>query len=349
MLETPDFELATSPLASRPVWATLWQARRRLLGSTLAGLLLGLILAFVLPERYTATVRLLPELQAAEAINWQPFRELAESFNIDLDAHTPVEAIRPDLYPDILESVPFALSVLHQRVGLRSGDSLTLYQLLNRPGHAWPGQTWPGLFSNMPGMAKLPLPAQTPLRLSTEQRELVQDTQKAITAELDVKSGIMTISAQMPDPEVAAQVVQFAANYLQTYVRQYRSQKARDDEAFLANQLANAQKQMIQLDKQRLNQQDQTRFFSLPSAALPNRRLDEQYRLAELLYHDLAREYAKARIRVQTVTPVFKILEPAQVPDRRSWPARKWIVLTGAMSGLVLAIVVLLARYAFRF
>ncbi|KAB7732945.1 hypothetical protein F5984_03075 [Rudanella paleaurantiibacter] len=343
MLETPDFELATNSPTLRPVWTTLRQERRWLLGAGLAGLLLSLILAFVLPERYTATVRLLPELQAAEAINWQPFRELAESFNIDLDAQTPVEAIRPDLYPDILESVPFALSALHQRVRTRSGDSITLYQLLNKPDWLSIGVGGSGT-----GMVELPLPTQTPFRLSTDQRELVQDTQKAITAELDVKSGIMTISAHMPDPEVAAQVVQFAAHYLQTYVRQYRSQKARDDEAFLGKQLTKAHQQMVQLDKQRLNQQDQTRFFSLPSAALPNRRLDEQYRLAESLYHDLAREHAKAQIRVQTVTPVFKILEPAQVPDRRSWPARKWIVLAGIMSGLVLAIVVLLARHAFR-
>jgi uncharacterized protein involved in exopolysaccharide biosynthesis len=318
----------------RTVWPELWRQRIRLLAWTCLGLASSLILAFILPIRYTSTIKLLPELQPTEAGNLRQFQELAESFNISLDTKTQVEAIRPDLYPDILESAPFALSALHQPVVLQSGQQLRLYKLITQSS---------GVLAANP-VATMPLPTQQPLRLSTDQQELLKDLQTLVKADLNAKTGIMTVSAHMPDPEVAAQVVQFAANYLQTYVRQYRTQKARQDEEFLQHQMVKARQAAYDSDERMLASFDQTRFVLLPSANLGNRRLAEQQRLAAQLYEDLAREHAKARIKVQTVTPVFKILEPAQVPDRRSWPKRKWIVLAGSLSGLALGVLVLLFR-----
>lgn len=320
------------------VWQTLYQNRRRLLFSTVAGGLFGLALGYALPVSYTSTIKLLPELQAKQAENLQPFREFAESMGLDFDTKLQVEAIRPDLYPDILKSGPFVLSVLRQSVALRTKRQLPLCQLLAES--AWP-------FS-ADSVTKLPQPTDDPIRLSTSQRELTEDLQSLITADLSAKTGIMTISAQMPDPEVAAQVVQFSANYLQTVVRNYHTEKARQNEQFVLGQLREARQDANQIEQKMLANQDQTRFLSLPSASLANRRLSSQYEAANALHQELKRKHVQAKIQVQTVTPVFNVLEPAQVPDRRSSPRRVWLVLAGAMSGLVLGALILLAREARR-
>lgn len=318
------------------VWQTLYRNRRWLLAGTLAGALLGLVVGYVLPVYYTSTIRLLPELQANQAANLQPFRELIESVGLDFDARPQVEAIRPDLYPDILKSVPFALSVLHHPVTLRTKRQLPLCQLLAQS--AWPFMAH--------SVTQLPQPTDQPIRLTTSQQQLVDNLYGFIKTDLNAKTGIMRISADMPDPEVAAQVVQFSANYLQTVVREYRTDKARTDEQFAGGQLREARQEAHQLEQKMLTNEDQTRFLSLPSASLTNRRLASQYESANALYQELKREHAKAKIRVQTVTPVFKVLDPAQVPDRRSSPRRLWLSLAGGLSGLVLGVFYWLARGA---
>ncbi|MCY7357067.1 MAG: hypothetical protein LH609_06285 [Rudanella sp.] len=298
------------------------------------GAFTGLIAGFVLPAQYTSTTSLLPELQENQAMNLKSVQELAESIGLDFDAGPQVEAVRPDLYPDILESAPFALSMLHHPVTLRTKQHLPLHQLLTES--AWPFRA--------DSVTKLPRPTEQPIRLTTSQRELVDELKLLIKAHLDPKTGIMTISAHMPDPEVAAQVVQFSANYLQAFVRAYRTDKARENEQFVRGQLEEARQHAYQLEQAMLAHQDETRFLSLPSASLPNRRLSSQYEAANALFGELKRELAKANLRVQTIAPVFKVLEPAQVPDRKSSPRRVWLVLAGAVSGLALGVLYRLIR-----
>lgn len=317
---------------------TLYVYRRWLLANAFLGTAIGLILGYTMPVRYTSTIKLLPELQANQAVDLQPFRELAESMGHAFDTKLQVEAIRPDLYPNILESTPFALSVLHQPVTLRTKQRLPLYQLLT-------GSTWP---LNADPVTPLAHATDQPIRLTRSQRELVEELHSLIQADLSVKSGIMIISSHMPEPEVAAQVVQFSADYLQTFVREYRTEKARANEQFAWRQLEEARRNAYQLERAMLTNQDETRFMTLPSAGLANRRLSSQYETANTLYGQLKREHASAKIQVQTVTPVFKVLEPAQVPDRRSSPRRLWLVLAGSMSGLVMGTLTLLARKAWH-
>lgn len=309
-----------------------------MLGSMCAGLALSLLLAFWLPIRYTSTIKLLPELQPNQAINLQKFRDLAELMGHEFDAKSQVEAIRPDLYPDILESAPFALSVLHQRVTLRSKHTIPLYQLLAQT--AWP-------FPN-DSLTSLPHPTDQPIRLTRSQRELIEELKSLIKADLDPKTGILVISATMPDPEVATQAVQFSANYLQTFVRAYRTDKARENEKFARKQMEEAREVAEKLEREMLANKDQTLYITLPSASLRNRRLSSQYEAANALYLQLKQEYARAKIQVQAVTPVFKVLEPAQVPDRRSWPPRFWIMITGVVSGFMVMALALWVRSIWR-
>lgn len=267
-------------------------------------------------------------------MNLKSVQEMAESIGLDFDAGPQVEAVRPDLYPDILESAPFALSMLHHPVTLRTKQHLPLHQLLTES--AWPFRADP--------VTKLPHPTEQPIRLTTAQRELVDELKSLIKAHLDPKKGVIIISAQMPDPEVAAQVVHFSANYLEMFVRAYRTDKARENEQFVRGQLEEARQHAYQLEQKMLANQDQTRFLSLPSASLASRRLSSQYEAANTLFEELKRQYAKAKLQVQLVTPVFKVLEPAQVPDRKSSPRRVWLVLAGVLSGLVLGLFYRLIR-----
>lgn len=302
----------------------------------LTGAALSLLPAFTLTSHYTSHVRLMPELENSQALNLQSFQQLAEVVGLDFDTRPNLEAIRPDLYPEILQSVPFLLSVLHQTVQPRQQKLVPLYQFMNQSG-------W--LFGSN-SVDPLPAPDTKTLRLTTTQQDLLTDVKSLIEAKLDVRSGMIGISSEMPDPEVAQQVAQFASDYLKKYVQDYRSQKARTDECFLRELLSRAEQEAHRLEERLLKQQDQTRFMLLPSASLANRRLTERYEQAKTLYDELKRQHTKAQIQVQTVTPVFSVLEPAQVPDRRSSPQRFWMFLAGLVSGFAIGALWVIGRVA---
>lgn len=304
---------------------------------TLVGAGLSLLLAFVLPVRYTSTIKLLPEYSSTQTSNLHSAKEIAEAFGVDFNGQAQVEAIRPDLYPSVLESVPFMLSLLHLPVQQPSQSNTPLYQVLTRQR---------GLFAP-DSINGLPLPTDRPIRWTKSQRELVEYTQKMVRAELNSKTGIITVMADMPSPELAAQVVEFATDYLKQYVQDYRTQKARQYEETVRRQLVDAQRKAGRSEESMLAIQDQTRFFSLPSAGITNRRLSSQFQSDNRLYQDLQYEHAKAKLNTQALTPVFELLEPAQVPDRKSSPRRVWIVLAGAMSGFILSGLYWLVRGAF--
>ncbi len=295
------------------------------------GAIISLIPAFLLPIRYTSTIKLLPEYQDTQTGNLQSAKEMAEALGVEFGGQTQVEAIRPDLYPSVLSSVPFVLTVLHKPVQQSGQRQIPLFRLLTQQS---------GLFAPA-SINALPLPTDRPIRWTKPQRELVEHTQKLIRAELNAKTGILMINADMPDPEVAAQVAQFAADYLKRNVQNYRTRKARQYEEAVAQQFAEARQKAGQSEESMLAMQDQTRFFSLPSASLSSRRLSNRFQANDRLFQELQYEYAKAKLNTQAVTPVFELLEPAQVPDRKSSPRRALIVLAGAISGLVVGALVL--------
>jgi hypothetical protein len=61
----------------------------------------------------------------------------------------------------------------------------------------------------------------------------LKDLKENIIASLDKKSGVISISAKMPDPLVATIVVKYAQDYLNEYVKKYRLEKTQKEVVFL--------------------------------------------------------------------------------------------------------------------
>lgn len=124
MSNCPEFPMpATRPTATSSEtivdirWADLVQlgpSGRRL--GWLVGLV-GLIWAFSVPNQYTAQVVLMPELSTKNVAGLGGLGSLAGLAGINLDNLTVgTDALRPDLYPNIVQSVPFVLYLLQQPV-----------------------------------------------------------------------------------------------------------------------------------------------------------------------------------------------------------------------------------------
>jgi uncharacterized protein involved in exopolysaccharide biosynthesis len=322
--------------------ARFFRVNRRRIGLvTAAFAAVGVLVALLSPVEYTSEAQIMPELQGKSNIG--QFQALADLAGINLDNVAVTDAVRPDLYPNILQSNPFLISLMALRVqpgGVGTPRRLDTYLRSQRSARDSFTSTLSGWFRRGASGPALPrtLPANSGILLvSREDEKLMDDLSERIRAGLDKRTGLITVSAKMPDPVVAAVVARYALDYLTRYVTGYRTEKTRQQVDFLTTQVAGAKARFQSADVALRSYRDRTRnpFFSV-SGAEETRRQSE-LTLIQTVYADLARQLEQARVRMREETPVLKVLEPPQVPLKRSEPKRTVTVLAAALLGFVLA------------
>jgi Capsule polysaccharide export protein len=78
----------------------------------------------------------------------------------------------------------------------------------------------------------------------------------------------------------------------------------------------------------------------LPTLGVTFADLDRRVKVDEVLWETLTRQYESARVQEAKEIPTIQVLDQANVPNRKSGPKRRVIVLTGALISLLLSFVV---------
>ena len=325
---------------------TVWQGRRPLLICVALFAGLGVGVALLMQPEYISEARIIPEMGDDSGNMMERLASVAGFSGIDVADNDGTDAVRPDLYPNVLQSTPFKLYLTDQRIITTSGLQTTVGQLL-LPDKAsdW---SFKRFFSPNQAEAKRPVAGKVngPVPLSVRQNDLIEDIGRRVSAKLDTRSGVISISAKMPDAIVAATVAQLAMDYLTQYVTNYRTEKARLDLHFYAQRLNEARQRYQTAQLAVFQYNDQHKYFVVQAATMGKQRKEAELNIAQTVYTELSREFEQAKLRVQQRTPVFKVLEPAQVPLKRVSPKRTIIVLVFAAVGLVFGVLCLLAQQA---
>jgi uncharacterized protein involved in exopolysaccharide biosynthesis len=183
------------------------------------------------------------------------------------------------------------------------------------------------------------------IRLNKEEDSQIKELHKRVITALDKKTGVITMSVKMQDPIIAATLARFTQEYLMKYVIQYRTEKTQKDIDFLASRIEKARKNYDKALFSYSHYQDMNRNLFLNIAKDEGKKLQHEVELAYNLYTQLATELEETKIRIHRETPVFKVLEPAQVPVKKSSPSRGIIILAFTLLGLVFSIAIIIIRY----
>ena len=338
----------------------IWDGRWLIVKVTGIFFVIGLIIAFTSQEQFKAEARLLPEVRDTQGGTSALLRQFGGlgSFNIP---GAGADAIRPDLYPDVLKSTPFFKYLLEGTVIAQTEngtEEITVFEFLNMGSSfslvgivkkytirlPW---TILSLFRSNEIEAETQNPSSfidLP-QMNNTQFEAVKKLRNGIDASINQRSGIITISAEFPDPRVAAQIGQHSVNYLTDYITQYRTGKAQRDLEFVQER---HEEKKTDFHKAQLNLasfRDANRNIVSLTAQTEEQRLQDQYNLAFNVYNSLAQQLEQARLKVQEETPVIKILEPVQVPMEKSKPKRSVIMIISILLGGVSGVILIFGRY----
>lgn len=321
---------------------------RKILIGGVIGLIVGAIYAFSQPNIFKVEVTIMPEIQGKGVGGFGGLGSSLSGFG--MDNSTTLDS-RPDLYPNILQSVPFAMSMLKQQVQPKELDTaITLEEYINRTSSSSITDKIRGLFtidddgSNSNESKLASKNVSQAIKVTKGQYNLIKAVQGNVSSTYDKKTGVITVIATEPDPIVAATVANLSLKYLTDYIIAYRTDKARRRVNFLAKQVNDVKRQYEKAEFALSNYRDRNVNIYLNTAKINEQRLQSNYLLEQSVYNDLARQLEQAKIKVEEDTPTFKTLEPPVIPIYKSGPKRTLITLGFSMIAAIITSGVLFIR-----
>ena len=313
----------------------LWDKRKTLLIWCMWGVLAGLIIAFSIPKEFSTTVKLAPEVKTTKGSLSGGLGALASMAGISASVNTGSDAVYPTLYPDIVESVPFATSLFDVPITDKEGKTFTVREYLKKETKnpwwgvilALPGKII-GLFSSQDEENNGEGHVTDNFKLTKEETKLVQALRKRITAEVDQKTSVITITTMMQDPLVSATLADTVVDRLRDYITDYRTNKARKDLEYAQTLNNEAQQDYYDAQQRLADYIDRNQNLATRSAKVTQERLQNESELAFNLYNETALQLQNAKSKVQETTPVYTEITPATVPIRATSP-RKGLIIAG--------------------
>jgi len=193
-------------------------------------------------------------------------------------------------------------------------------------------------FEQQLGLEKVQLAKAEAALVATEQKTGIIQPQGQAQA---VIATIMQLQAQISARQVELGALQTSATAENPQVITLKSQIAG-----LHNQLADFEKGHPGAVAMAGNVLTPT--SKVPTASLEYLRRLRDVKFHETLYEIMARQYEMARVDEAKQAQAIQVVDPALVPDRRSWPPRTLLTLAAFLGALLLAALWAIAQAAWR-
>lgn len=334
---------------------TIWNERMLILKVTGVFLLLGLFIAFDSKVEYKASCKLMPESQEGMKPNMGGLGSLAGLAGINLNMGGG-GALTPELYPGIAQSIPFLLKILKEPIHFEKQDTTTtsyiFFKEVDRPSI---------LSLIVKYTIKLPFVIKgwfTPdeasveknnsnneiIRLSKEERGLIENFRERISVSVDPKSGIISITSVMPDALASAEMTERSVELLTEYITNYKISKVQENLDFVLARFKESKSEFERSQEQLAYFTDRNKNVVTAFAQTESQRLQNEYNINFEIYKGLATQLEQAKIKVKEETPVFTVLEPVSVPFVRSKPNRPMILIICLFLGGVISTALIIGR-----
>lgn len=315
------------------------KAERKLFYKTCGiAIVVGLVVAFSIPKTYESTASLTPEYNTGGGLE-SKLGAIASMAGINLGAQSGEDALLPQVYPEIVASMPFLDELLQIKVRTMDGEVNTTLQdyMKNYQSTAWwnyiirfPKLMLGKMFhkpikmvedtSSAPGVEK------RKIFYSEEDYNQIMKLQKCIGVSLDDVLGTLNVSVTMQDPLVAQIVADSLLSSLQTYITKYRTNKAQQDLNYMSKLYDEAKEGYAKAQAEYAQYSDMNTGLVKVKYRAEEDRLQQEMNLAYQVYSQIAQQLELSKAKVQERTPVYSIIEPPVVPLLAAGPQKAFIL-----------------------
>lgn len=286
------------------------------------------------PRFYKATVMLAPEASGAGTLG--SISALASSFGVDLNAGSSTDAIYPELYPDLMTSTDFVVSLFDIPVKTIDGEiECSLYEYLDKhqkvtfymqPYYKLKKKITDAIESNNAFNA-----ANSngkggnnidPFRLNDRQTQIVEGLKGNVNCMVDKLTNVFSISVTAQDPLVAATLADSIRGRLQNFIIKYRTNKARIDLKHYEALTAKAKTDYDNAVAKYSGFQESHYNVTSKEVIAVGEKLQRDQEIKYNTYNAMNIQLQAAAARLQERTPAFTLLQTASVPIKPAGPKR---------------------------
>ncbi|MEN8879854.1 MAG: GNVR domain-containing protein [Polaribacter sp.] len=332
-----------------------WLQRKLVMRTTALFFGLGLFVALLSKNYFSTSTTIVPVTQSSSVGgNLGGLASLA-GINLGGGGSSGGE-ISPELYPEIVSSIPFKLELLNTPLTIEGIDSTVTY-------HAYYENYYsPGFLANLkkytlglPGVIIGALKSDevaevkatsnnTILRLSEDEAGLIKQLDEQIQLNVNAKEGFISLTATLPEAEASAQLALKAQNLLQRYALQFKTQKSIEQLAYIEERFAEKEQEFNAKKMKYASFQDKNRGINTALAQSQLLQLQAEYDIAFAVYTELAKQLETQRLQVKKDTPIFTILKPVSIPKEKAGPKKALILVIYTFLGFVLSLGYVLAK-----
>lgn len=291
---------------------------------------IGLVIGFSIPDYYKCEVTLAPESSSSRGSS--SLQALASQFGIGGSASSGSDAFGPQLYPDLMTSIDFKISLFQIQIHKKdSTRMMSYYDYLVDEQKPW----WSYVFSAPSRLISSMKPKSNvvidqhqvnPFKLTGQQTSILYAINRNISCDVDKKTSVITIEVTDQDPLIAATIADSVKVRLQDFITEYRTKKVKVDLEYNKKLFQEAKERYEKARQRYASFSDANQDLILQSVRTRLTDLENDMQLQYNAYSRLAAQLQLAEAKVQEETPAFTTIQRATVPIRPEGPGRGKIV-----------------------
>lgn len=299
---------------------------------------LGILIAFTTPKTYTASVIMAPEFSGGSSLS--NLSDIASSFGVNLGSNTGgVDAIYPDIYPDVLSSPDFLMPLFDVKVRLKdSNEEKTYREHIQQDSKVALYNYHQVLILKIKQALKKGKENKgeaDPYIRSLQESKMCEGLANSIVCLVDKKTSIISISISDQDPLVAAIMVDTIQRRLQEYIIEYRTNKCKNDYNYYKKLYDKSLEEYKKAQKIYSDYCDTHHEILLESYITKRNTLEDEMQTAYNAMNQFRTSVMTSEAQIQEATPSYTIITKPTMPHKPSSTPRIIVVAIFAFFGIV--------------
>lgn len=341
----------------------LWKNRNFIIKVTLVFAVLGFIVAISTPNVYTASCTMVP--QTGQKSAGGSLGGLAAMAGINLGNLNSGEVLSPTIYPKIMTNINFQKELIYSKFHFRGVETpitffeyftdkkyrkFSLFELLRKYSIGLPGIINGAIQGEQQNIIKSD--SSSLQFLTSKEKDIVKIINTNLSLNVNNKDGYVSLSVNMSEPTLAAELAQRAQTLLQKYITDFKIEKVSSNLRFVEKSFEEAKRNFEKKQDELAKFRDSNKNLSSSLAKTQEEKLTSEYNLLLNIYSELAKQKEQAKIAVTETTPILTVIEPVYIPLEKSSPSRALIIflyiLMGLIVGFGIVIIVPFIEYNFN-
>lgn len=303
-----------------------WKKRTYIIVSSIIGMIFGITVAIVSPVKYKASISFIPQGdKSSQGIGG--IGGIAQFAGINLSALSSNEMIKPNLYPLIINSVPFQLELMNSLI-IVDNDTTSLLKLYRN--------------ENIKNTEVNSESCDITNTFSEQEYEISQIIQDNVELLVNEEDNSVKIDCFFETQSIASQVCHNTFFILQKFIAEIGVKKVKQQHDFIREKYYEQKLRYDSIQNLIANYQDNNKNIRSAQFQLHLQNLRNENNVIFEIYSGLAKQFENSKINLEKHTIVFSVISPVTPSFNKSKPNRTLIIFVLSFLGFSLGVIIVL-------